>query len=104
MLIALLRTRRLNVSRIIIYAWNPLVIFEIAYSGHLEGLTVFLVVTALYLTAVHKKTSAIIVMALSAAVKLYPALLLAALLNRGNRVKGIIVFGVWWAWSCATCQ
>ena len=93
-LIALLRTRRLNVSRIIIYAWNPLVIFEIAYSGHLEGLTVFLVVTALYLTAVHKKTSAIIVMALSAAVKLYPALLLAALLNRGNRVKGIIVFGV----------
>jgi alpha-1,6-mannosyltransferase len=93
-LIALLRIRRLNVSRIIVYAWSPLVIFETAYSGHLEGLTVFLIVTAFYLTAVHKKTSATIVLALSAAVKLYPALLLAALLNRGNRVKGIIVFGV----------
>jgi alpha-1,6-mannosyltransferase len=91
-LVALLQTRRLNLSRIIVYAWNPLVIFEIAYSGHLEGLTVFLMVVAFYLYAVHKKISAIIVLALSAAVKLYPALLLPALLNRGNRVKGIIAF------------
>lgn len=91
-LAALLRTRRLNLSRIIVYAWNPLVIFEIAYSGHLEGLTVFLMVAAFYLYAVHKKIFAIIVLALSAAIKLYPALLLAPLLNRGDRIKGIIAF------------
>ena len=35
---------------------------------------------------------AIIVLALSAAVKLYPALLLAAFLNRGDRIKGTITF------------
>ncbi len=91
-LTALLRTYGFIASRIIVYAWNPLVIYEIAYSGHLEGLTVFLMVTALYLYAIHKKIPAIIVLALSAAVKLYPALLLAAFLNRGDRIKGIITF------------
>ena len=91
-LTALLRIYGFKTSRIIVYAWNPLVIFEIAYSGHLEGLTVFLVATALYLYAIQKKIPAIIVLALSAAVKLYPALLLAAFLNRGDRIKGIITF------------
>jgi alpha-1,6-mannosyltransferase len=91
-LAALLHARRLSLSRIIVYAWNPLVIFEIAYSGHLEGLAVFLTAAALYLYAIHKKIAAIIMLALSAAIKLYPALLLAAFLNRGNRVKGIIAF------------
>ena len=91
-LAALLQTWGVNSSRIIIYAWNPLVIFEIAYSGHLEGLTVFLIAAGFYLYAIHKKTPAIILLALSVAVKLYPALLLAALLNPGDRIKGIIVF------------
>lgn len=91
-LAALLQTRGLNLSRIIVYAWNPLVVFEIAYSGHLEGLTVFLVVATLYLYASQKNLPATIMLALAAAVKLYPALLLAAFLNRGNRIKGVITF------------
>lgn len=91
-LTALLRAYDFNASRIIVYAWNPLVIFEIAYSGHLEGLTVFLMVTALYLYTIHQKTPATMMLALSAAVKLYPALLLAAFLNRGTRIKGITTF------------
>jgi alpha-1,6-mannosyltransferase len=91
-LIALLQNLGLNLSRIIIYAWNPLVIFEIAYSGHLEGLTVFLMVTALYLSAIHKKFAGVFFLALAAAVKMYPALLLAALLNRGGRIRGLITF------------
>jgi len=93
-LLALLQHHRLNLARIIIYAWNPLVIFEIAYSGHLEGLTVFLMAAALYLSAIHKKLSGVFMLALSAAVKIYPALLLAAFLNRGGRVKGLLTFFV----------
>ena len=89
-LIALLRNHGFAPSRVIVYAWNPLAIFEIAYSGHLEGLTVFLVVAALYLSTIHKKIPGIIMLALSAAVKLYPALLLAAFLNRGDRIKGLL--------------
>ena len=91
-LMAWLQNKGFNRSRIIIYAWNPLVIFEIAYSGHLEGVTVFLMVGALYLTAIHKKFPGIVMLALSAAVKMYPALLLAAFLNRGNRIKGLAAF------------
>ncbi len=93
-LLALLHHHGLNWARIIIYAWNPLVIFEIAYSGHLEGLTVFLMAAALYLCAIHKKTSGVVMLGLSAAVKMYPALLLAAFLNRGGRVKGLLTFFV----------
>lgn len=91
-LAALLKAWGLNLARIIVYAWNPLVVFEIAYSAHLEGLSVFLMAAAFYLYAIHKKIPAIIVLALSAAVKLVPALLLAAFLNRGTRVKGMIAF------------
>jgi hypothetical protein len=93
-LTALLRVNGFKASRIIVYAWNPLVIFEIAYSGHLEGLTVFLMSTALYFYVIHKKIPAVIILALSAAVKLYPALLLAAFLNRGDRIKGIMTFSL----------
>ena len=91
-LVALLQNHGLNKSRVIIYAWNPLVIFEIAYSGHLEGLTVFLMVAALYLSAIHKKIPGIFMLALAAAVKMYPALLLASFLNRGGRIKGLLTF------------
>jgi len=91
-LAAALKTFGFEANRVILYAWNPLVIFEIAYSGHLDGLMVFLVVAALLLYALHKKMPAVFMLALSSAVKLYPALLLAAILNRGARVKGILLF------------
>jgi hypothetical protein len=93
-LAALLKTYGFDPARVIVYAWNPLVVFEIAYSGHLEGLTVFLMVAAFYLNAIHKKIPGFILLAFSSAVKLYPALLLASFLNRGIRIKGILTFGV----------
>ena len=88
MLLALLRAYGFEETRVFIYAWNPLVIFEIGYSGHLEGLTVFLMVLAFYLNAIKKKMPAVIALAFSSATKLYPALVLPALLNRGERIKG----------------
>jgi hypothetical protein len=93
-LLALLRVHGFDETRLIVYAWNPLVIFEIAYSGHLEGLTVFWIVLSLYLHAIHKQMSAIACLAISSAIKLYPALLLPAMLNRGERIKGILTFGI----------
>jgi len=91
-LTALLGVFGFEVARLIVYAWNPLVIWEIAYSGHLEGITVFLMVTAFLLYALHRKIPAVIVLTLSSAVKLYPALLLAAIVNRGERVRSLLVF------------
>ncbi len=91
-LLALLRAYGFEEARIFIYAWNPLVIFEICFAGHLEGLTVFLMVLAFYLNAIKKNVPAVITLAFSSATKLYPALLLPALLNRGERIKGAAVF------------
>jgi alpha-1,6-mannosyltransferase len=91
-LTALLRAYGFEANRLIVYAWNPLVIWEIAYSGHLEGVTVFLMVAALLLYALHRKIPAVVILTLCSAIKLYPALLLAAIVNRGQRVKGLLVF------------
>lgn len=93
-LLALLRVYQYEDWRLLIYAWNPLVIFEIAYSGHLEGLTVFWMVLAFFLHAIHKPTAGIVALAISSAIKLYPALLLPALLNRGQRLKGSLTFAI----------
>ncbi len=91
-LAALLKVYGRDPNRLLIYAWNPLVVFEIAYSGHLEGITVLLMLAAFYLGASGRKRSGVILLALSSAVKLYPALLLPALLNRAERIKGAAIF------------
>jgi hypothetical protein len=91
-LLAILRAYGFEEARIFIYAWNPLVIFEIGFAGHLEGLTVFLMVLSFYLNAIKKNVPAVITLAFSSATKLYPALLLPALLNRGERIRGAAVF------------
>jgi alpha-1,6-mannosyltransferase len=91
---ALLKALGRDPTRLLIYAWNPLVVFEIAYSGHLEGLTVLLMVGAFYLAIRSSKPWGVLLLALSSAIKLYPALLLPALLNRLWRIKGPLIFGV----------
>ena len=93
-LTALLKVYRYETNRLIIYAWNPLVIIEISYSGHIDGIVVFFMMAALYLNALRQKNLAVIMLALSSAIKLYPALLLAAILNRGERIKGLITFSL----------
>ncbi|MEJ2639894.1 MAG: hypothetical protein P8010_09995, partial [Desulfosarcinaceae bacterium] len=89
---ALLRGNGLDPNRVLIYAWNPLVIFEIAYSGHLESIIVLLMAGAFILAARHRKLMSVALLALSSAIKLYPALLLSAFLNRAGRIKGMVVF------------
>ena len=91
-LLALLRIYGFEETRLMIYAWNPLVIFEIAYSGHLEGLMVFWMVLALYLNARNRQILGVAALAVASAIKLYPALLLPALVNRGQRIKGSLAF------------
>ncbi len=91
-LVLTLRAYGFEEARVFIYAWSPLVVFEIGYGGHIDGLTVFFTVLAFYLNAKKRKTPAVIALAFSSATKLYPALLLPALLGRGERIKGVSVF------------
>jgi alpha-1,6-mannosyltransferase len=91
-LIALLRTHGLQETRFAVYAWNPLVILEIAHSGHLEGFFIFLVVLAFLLHSINKKTLGVVSLACASSTKIYPALLLPAFLNRGERIRGLSIF------------
>lgn len=70
-LIGLLKTLGRNPVRAVIYAWCPLAVKEVAGSGHLDSLAVFLTVIAAWTAA---RRPALSSMALGAAVaaKLYP--------------------------------
>jgi hypothetical protein len=93
-LIGLLRSYGLEEIRFFIYAWNPLVIYEIAQSGHLEGLVILLVVLSLYLHTADRKSLSVAILALASSMKLYPALLLPVMVNKGERLKAILTFSV----------
>jgi alpha-1,6-mannosyltransferase len=93
-MVALLRVHGVDPNRVLIYAWNPLVVFEIAYSGHLEAITVLFMVAAFFLTARRRKLAGTVLLALASAIKLYPGLLLPSILGRAERIKGPIIFAV----------
>jgi hypothetical protein len=92
LLMGLLKAHGLSETRVIVYAWNPLVVVEISQSGHLEGLIVFLVVLAFFLHSKNRRTLGILSLACASATKIYPALLLPAFMNKGERLKRLLVF------------
>ncbi|HZS33697.1 MAG TPA: glycosyltransferase 87 family protein [Methylomirabilota bacterium] len=62
----------------LLYAWHPLVIVELAGSGHLDAVPVAASVAALWAATRGRSTLAGALLGAGAAVKLYPLLLLAA--------------------------
>ena len=82
LLLGLLRLLKLPAGRAIIYAWNPLVVFELAGSGHLDGLMLpFLLLCLIFWERRHDGVAGLS-LGVSAAIKLYPALLIPALVRR----------------------
>ncbi|MFN8499640.1 MAG: glycosyltransferase 87 family protein [Anaerolineae bacterium] len=79
LLLALLQSLGQPLSLIIIYAWHPLAVYEIAGSAHVEGL--MLVCLALAFLAARRRWETVVGVALAAAtlIKLFPVLLLPAL-------------------------
>ncbi len=82
LLILILRERQLPLSRIIIYAWNPLVIMEFAGSGHLDSAGIFFLMLALYLFTRKRSCSPALALALSFLIKFIPLIFLPFLLAR----------------------
>lgn len=66
---------------VILYAWCPLTVFEIAGSGHVDGLIVFLLVAAVYLAVTEKRFLAGLAIGAAASTKLYPLALLPAVMR-----------------------
>jgi alpha-1,6-mannosyltransferase len=90
-LCGLLALRGLPVKRVLVYSWAPLPVVEFWGTGHNDAMAVLFVVLALWAAGRERWTLAILSLALGAAAKLWPALLLPVLLfemvRRGVRLR-----------------
>ncbi|SDT87695.1 Protein of unknown function [Desulfobacula phenolica] len=79
MMITLVRSLDIPACRVILYAWNPLPVMEIAGSGHIDGAAVFFFTAALMLTS-RAKTGIFtgVFMALAILTKWIPLMILPA--------------------------
>lgn len=75
----LLRASGRPASQLVIYAWNPLVLFEVWGMGHLEGLVLPAVAGAAWAALRARYATAGVLLGLGTLVKLYPAVLLSLL-------------------------
>lgn len=85
LLLRLLGAIGLDRDRVIVYAWSPLVVFELAGSGHAEASMLPFVLAALLARTTGRPGLAGAALGAATLVKLYPALLLPALYGRGDR-------------------
>ena len=92
--VRVLRETGMHVGWSTVYGWSPLVIKEIANSGHLDSIAVCLTTAAIYVaiqTSWPRRTRSVLaasLLSLGTAAKLYPLLLLPAFtlfMHKGNR-------------------
>lgn len=82
LLVALLRRFDRPVSEVLIYAWNPLVIKEIAGSGHIDAMMIFFLVLAIHLASGQRYRTGLIALGCAILSKLTPVLLIGLFLKR----------------------
>ncbi len=82
LLMRLLSSLGLPRSRAILYAWHPLVVFEVAGSGHVDALAVPLILAAVLAWQRNRAAAAGAALGAAALVKIYPILLVPAFCGR----------------------
>ena len=89
LLLGLLRALNQPLELVLIYLWSPLLIFEVAHAGHVDGLMLPLLILAFYARV--KNRPWLLGLALGAAtlVKLFPLMLVPALLPLGADGAGL---------------
>ena len=92
LVLGLLRYLRLPESRVLIYAWNPLILVEVAGSGHSDPLAVVLLLMALLAVVKRKPAGAIILLALSFVAKFFSVVLIPAFYQSIRRVRPFFLF------------
>src|SRR5258705_11400759 len=93
LLFLILKERRLPQNWILFYAWNPLIIYELFYSGHLESFMLPPLMGFVYLFLRDRLRTAGALLGLAASIKLLPALLLVVV-PPGKRLKIVLPFVV----------
>jgi hypothetical protein len=85
-LVKILEHKGISKNRVILYAWNPLVIVEFASSGHADSLAVFFVLLAYYLHLRQKSFASGAALGLAVLAKLYPVLLLPFFVKKNFKI------------------
>lgn len=93
LILLLLKKTGIDPDRVLLYAWSPLVIFELAGSGHLEAVMIPFVLLALLARMEGKLSLAGAALGMATLIKLYPAILFPALYKRRDRIFPL-AFGV----------
>lgn len=70
--------------RVLLYAWNPLPLIEVAGSGHIDALGILLLFLALHALQLRRSTTAICALTGAVLVKLVPLILLPTFWRRPN--------------------
>lgn len=79
-ILGLLRAFQLPPERVLIYLWSPLLVFEVAHAGHVDGLMLPLLAAALLARVRERPVWLGVCLGAATLVKLFPALLLPVLL------------------------
>ncbi|HTH98928.1 MAG TPA: glycosyltransferase 87 family protein, partial [Stellaceae bacterium] len=84
-ILLLLRRRRLPESWALIYAWNPLPVFEFSGSGHIDAAAISLMMLACLFADRRRPALAGAILGAATLVKYFPAVVLPALYSRWDR-------------------
>ncbi|MBT4352383.1 hypothetical protein HOD20_07655 [archaeon] len=71
----ILKLKNIDLKNLIIYAWNPLLIIEVAGTGHNDVIAIFFMMASIYLLLIKKETLSIFALTLSFLSKFFPIFL-----------------------------
>jgi alpha-1,6-mannosyltransferase len=81
-LMGLLASFRMPLQRVMIYAWHPLIVWEIAGSGHVDSIAIAFVCIALLARRQNREVAAGVALGCAVLIKLFPLVLFPALYRR----------------------
>jgi len=93
LLFQFLKALQLPKKLALLYALNPLVIFELTGNIHFEAIMIFFVLLAFYLIYINKKWLSAFIMGLAVATKILPLIFLPFLIKRIG-FKNTIIYGL----------
>jgi hypothetical protein len=92
LIVRLLRRLGQPTSRVILYAWNPLVVVEFAHGAHIDSLATLLILAALSSLFGGKKNASAAALGLATLTKFIPALLLPVLVRQWG-IRRTLLYG-----------
>jgi len=92
LLLGLLRARKVPEGRLVVYAWNPLLLVEVWGTAHLDALVLPAVIGATWAFMMGRRVLAAGLLAAGASIKMYPAALLPLILGGPGSLAALATF------------